>query len=151
MFSSKKGESTGGIQIAQRYRSLSVMPRVWFNLNQMCDLPCFTSDIWRQRFPLYHTKIPPDDLQRAPWLHYILGGQWVSKSCWHHVSVNTFISTSLIDFMNSGFLLFSSKVEDWRPWIFQQLIWNERIKKQSKWTCIVRQLLKHLQQSIPFL
>ena len=76
------------------------------------------------------------------------GGQWVSKSFWHHVSVNTIISTSLIDFMNSGFPLFHSKVEEWRPWILQQLIWNECIKKQSKWTCIVRQILKHLQLSI---
>ena len=34
------------------------MPGVWSNLNQMCDLPCITSDIWQQRSPWYHTKIP---------------------------------------------------------------------------------------------
>ena len=72
--------------------------RVWSNLNQMCDLLCFSGEIWWQRSPSYLIKIP--------WCSALMtslypGGQWVSKSCCHHVSVSNIVSTSLIDFMNS--------------------------------------------------
>ncbi len=97
---------------------------------------------------------PPD----PPMLHSFIegtmtslypGGQWVSRSFWHHVSVNRITSTSLIDFMNSGFPLFSWKVVEWRPWIVQYLIWNYTLKTiKINDECRVIQIWKHLPLSI---
>ena len=99
------------------------MPRVLSNLNQMCDLPCIAGDMWQQKCPLYHTKIPPDVLPLRMFFNFTEGimtslypkGLWVSKSFWHHVSVNTIISTSSIDLMNSGLRSSAQRLRSWDP------------------------------------